>query len=91
MTINKLYEIINDRKINAPSGSYTTSLFNQGIDRIIQKVGEEAVEVVIASKNSEKKQIIYEIADLVFHSLVLMNALNIKPNDIMSELDSRHK
>jgi len=91
MKINELYKIINDRKINAPENSYTASLFRQGRDRIIQKVGEEAVEVVIAAKNEDKKIIISEIADLLFHSLVLMNYLEIKPSQIMKELGARHK
>ena len=91
MTINELYEIINDRKLNKPDGSYTASLFKKGKDRIIQKVGEEAVEVVIAAKNEDNKRIVSELADLLFHVLVLMNALDIKPKQIMLELDSRRK
>lgn len=90
MTINELYEIINKRRINAPKGSYTASLFEQGIDRIIQKVGEEAIETVIAAKNPDKERVISELADLTFHSLVMMNALGIKPSEIMTELDIRH-
>ena len=91
MNIIELYKIINDRKINAPKKSYTASLFREGRDRIIQKVGEEAVELVIASKNDDKERTISEIADLLFHTLVLMSYLNIEPSEIMSELDNRHK
>ena len=89
---SKLYEvltylekIINDRK-NSKEKSYTAELLSQGTDRISQKVGEEAIEVVIASNNKEKKQVIYESADLIFHLLVLWKKLGIKNNDIAKEL-----
>jgi len=91
MTINELYEIVNDRKLNAPDGSYTASLFRQGKDRIIQKVGEEAVELVIAAKNKDDSRTVSELADLLFHVLVLMNALGIKPEQVMLELDNRRR
>ena len=94
---NKLYEvftylekIISDRK-NCKEKSYTAELLSQGTDRISQKVGEEAIEVVIASNNKKKKQVIYESADLVFHLLVLWKKLNIKKNDIAKELLRRKK
>ena len=94
---NKLYEvftylekIINDRK-NSEEKSYTTELLSQGTDRISQKVGEEAIEVVIASNNKKKKQVIYESADLIFHLLVLWKKLGIKNNDIAKELLRRKK
>lgn len=90
MTINTLYEIIKIRKKTMPAGSYVSSLFRKGKDKIIQKVGEEAIEVVIAAKNKDKKEIISEMADLWFHSLVLLAALGIKPEDILKELESRH-
>lgn len=73
-----------------PVGSYVALLFTKGEDKIIQKVGEEATEVVIAAKNKDKKEIIYEMADLWFHSLVLLAALDIKPEEVLKELDSRH-
>ena len=94
---NKLYEVftylektINDRK-NSKKKSYTAELLSQGTDRISQKVGEEAIEVVIASNNKKKKQVIYESADLIFHLLVLWKKLGIKNNDIAKELLRRKK
>ena len=77
-----LEKIIEDRK-KSKNKSYTSDLLSQGIDRVSQKVGEEAIEVVIASNNKKKKQVIYESADLVFHLLVLWEKLNIKKNDIL--------
>ena len=94
---SKLYEvltylekIIDDRK-NSKEKSYTAELLSQGTDRISQKVGEEAIEVVIASNNKKKKQVIYESADLIFHLLVLWKKLGIKNNDIAKELLRRKK
>ena len=83
-----LEQIIEDRK-KAKSKSYTSNLLSQGIDRISQKVGEEAIEVVIASNNEKKKQVIYESADLIFHLLVLWAKLNIKKSDVAKELMRR--
>lgn len=73
-----------------PPKSYIASLFREGEDRIIQKVGEEATEVVIASKNKSKDRIISETADLIFHLLILLSFKNISPQDIFKELDKRH-
>ena len=83
-----LERIIEDRK-KTKNKSYTSNLLSQGIDRISQKVGEEAIEVVIASNNKKKKQVIYESADLVFHLLVLWAKLNIKKSDVAKELIRR--
>ena len=83
-----LEQIIEDRK-KTKNKSYTSNLLSQGIDRISQKVGEEAIEVVIASNNKKKKQVIYESADLVFHLLVLWAKLNIKKSDVAKELMRR--
>lgn len=91
MTLEKLYKIIQDRKTNRPGGSYTASLFNEGEDRIIQKIGEEAVEVIIAAKGRGKQKVISEMADLWYHCLVLLAKLNIKPEDIYKELEKRRK
>lgn len=91
MTLDELYKIIEKRKKEMPKDSYTASLFREGNDRIIQKLGEEATEVVIASKNKSKERIISEIADLLFHLLVLMSILNINPSEIYIELDKRRK
>ncbi len=91
MNLNKLYKIIKDRKDNPKKGSYVTGLFAQGIDRIAQKIGEEATEVVIASKNDDKQRFIEEMADLWFHSLVLVIEKNLTPEDVFTELTKRHK
>lgn len=87
MTIRELYEIIESRRNNDESTSYTRQLFDRGLDRIIQKVGEESVEVVIAAKNDE---FIGEVADLVYHLLVLLVAKDIKITDIERCLQERH-
>lgn len=91
MTIEELYKIIEDRKKNKPTDSYVASLFRAGSDKMIQKVGEEATEVIIAAKNKKKKQVISEVADLWFHVLVLLSYLDIKPKDILDELESRKR
>ena len=85
-----LEKVIEDRK-QSKTKSYTSDLLSQSIDRVSQKVGEEAIEVVIASNKKNKKEIIYESADLVFHLLVLWSKLNIKNNDIAEELLRRKK
>ncbi len=74
-----------------PKDSYVAFLFRLGEDRIIQKVGEEAMEVIIAVKNKNKKRIISEVADLLFHLLILLASLNITISDIEKELESRNK
>lgn len=91
MTIDKLYKIIKDRKQKMPDGSYVASLFTKGTDHIIQKVGEEAVEVVIATKNSDRKRIIEESADLIFHLLILFTNKDITLVQIEEELEKRVK
>ena len=91
MDINKLYNIILDRKNNPKSGSYTNSLFDTGLPRIAQKVGEEGTEVVVAALSQENKRLIEEIADLTYHVLVLMAAKGVTPAEITGELEKRHK
>lgn len=88
-SIYKLYELIRGRKINMTEGSYTTYLFNSGIDKILKKIGEESSEVIIGAKNGSKEEIIYELSDLLYHSLVLMVEKNITLNDIKDELSKR--
>jgi len=85
-----LHGIIEDRKINRVPGSYTTYLFEKGIDKILKKIGEESTEVIIAAKDANKKETIYELADLVYHAMVLMTEMGIVPDDIRKELASRH-
>lgn len=88
--LDYLYKLVKQRKIDMPKGSYTTSLFNRGPDRIIQKVGEEAVETVIAAKNRDKEEIVNEASDLVFHLMVLFAEQGIEFSEIISNLQNRH-
>jgi len=85
-----LMELIEGRKTNKKDGSYTTYLFEKGIDKILKKVGEENTEVIIAAKADDKKETIYEIADLTYHVMVLMIEMGISLEDIHKELASRH-
>ena len=90
MKIRELYEIIESRRNSDESTSYTKQLLDRGLDRIIQKVGEESVEVVIAAKNDENDEFIGEVADLVYHLLVLLVAKDIKITDIEKRLQERY-
>jgi phosphoribosyl-ATP pyrophosphohydrolase/phosphoribosyl-AMP cyclohydrolase len=85
-----LMELIAGRKTNPKEGSYTTYLFDKGIDKILKKVGEESTEVIIAGKADDKAETIYEIADLAYHVMVLMTQMGISLDEIKSELASRH-
>ena len=85
-----LYELLQGRKENLPEGSYTTYLFQKGIDKILKKVGEECTEVIIAGKADDKAETVYEIADLAYHVMVLMVQMEISVEDIRSELGHRH-
>lgn len=89
-TMDGLYELLRDRKENLPEGSYTTYLFRKGIDKILKKIGEESTEVIIAGKADDKKETIYEIADLAYHVMVMMVEMGISVDDIRKELASRH-
>jgi len=89
-SLNTLHDIVEDRKVNKKPGSYTTYLFEKGIDKILKKLGEESTEVIIAAKSDDKKETIYEIADLTYHALVLMTEMGITPEDVRRELASRH-
>ena len=91
MKLEELYEIIKKRRAEKPQGSYVANLVTQGIDRAIQKVGEEAVEVVIAAKNADKKKVIEESSDLLFHLLILLEQFDIPLTDITDELGRRNK
>jgi len=88
--INDLYDLLVGRKKDRPEGSYTTYLFDKGTDKILKKIGEESTEVIIAGKADDKKETIYEIADLAYHTLVLMVQMGISVEDIQKELASRH-
>ncbi len=89
-SLSSLVKLIEGRKINKTEGSYTTYLFEKGLDKILKKVGEECTEVIIAAKDNDKKETIYEIADLCYHVLVLMIEQGISLEDIHKELASRH-
>lgn len=89
-SFDALYRIIEDRRINRKEGSYTTYLFDKGIDKILKKLGEESTEVIIAGKACDKAETIYELADLAYHAMVLMAAMGITPGDVKKELASRH-
>lgn len=85
-----LYELIKGRKNCKKEGSYTTYLFEKGLDKILKKVGEESTEVVIAAKNNDKKELIFEISDLCYHIMVLMVEQDIAIKDIIDKLARRH-
>lgn len=87
--VDELYAVIQDRQKNRPEGSYTTYLFNEGQDKILKKVGEEATEVIIGSKNNSREEIQYEMADLMYHCLVLLVYHGMKPEEVLEELAKR--
>ncbi|MBQ6451793.1 MAG: bifunctional phosphoribosyl-AMP cyclohydrolase/phosphoribosyl-ATP diphosphatase HisIE [Solobacterium sp.] len=89
-TADDLYTLLEERKKTLPEGSYTTYLFQKGLDKILKKVGEESTEVIIAGKAEDRPETVYEIADLAYHVMVLMVELGISVNDIRRELAGRH-
>lgn len=89
-SLEELMELIRGRKNERKEGSYTTYLFDKGLDKILKKVGEESTEVIIAAKAEDKKETVYEIADLAYHVMVLMIEAGISLEDIHRELASRH-
>ena len=89
-SLQGLYDMLVGRNETRPEGSYTTYLFEKGIDKILKKVGEECTEVIIAGKADDKKETIYELADLAYHAMVLMVQMGISVEDIHKELASRH-
>ena len=89
-SMDGLYELLQGRKQNMPEGSYTTYLFEKGIDKILKKVGEECTEVIIGGKAGDKAETIYELADLAYHAMVLMVEMGITVDDVRKELQSRH-
>jgi len=91
MSIQWLFDLIQDRKENPFEGSYTSSLFAAGLPRIAQKVGEEGTEVVVAALAQENQRLIEEVADLTYHSLVLLSARGLTPADVLAELEKRHR
>ena len=89
--LNELYKIIVDRKENPTKNSYTSKMLKKGIDRIGKKIGEEASEVIIAAKNEDKEEIIYESADLIYHLMIMLVLNNISLDEINEELKRRHE
>lgn len=87
--IYEVYDVIAGRFEERPEGSYTTYLFNKGLDKILKKVGEEAAEVIIGAKNRSKEEVVYETADLLYHLLVLLKEQGIEPGDVFAELGKR--
>jgi len=87
--LHDLYNVINDRKLHPKEGSYTNFLFEHGQDKILKKIGEEAAETIIASKNMDKEEILYEMGDLWYHCLVLLAFHNISPSELLGELQNR--
>ena len=89
-SLEALYQLLEGRKTQPKEGSYTTYLFQKGIDKILKKVGEECTEVIVAGKGGSKEETIFEIADLAYHVMVLMVEMGIQPKDIFAQLESRH-
>lgn len=89
-SLEGLYELLRGRKRDMPEGSYTTYLFEKGLDKILKKVGEECTEVIIAGKGEDKKETVYELADLAYHAMVLMVEMGISLEDLHRELAARH-
>ncbi len=91
MRIQWLFDLIEDRKIHPIEQSYTSSLFAEGLSRIAQKVGEEGTEVVVAALAQDDQRLVEEVADLTYHTLVLLSARGLTPKHILAELEKRHK
>ena len=87
--IERLYEVIGERKTDPSEGSYTCYLFDKGMDKILKKIGEESAEVIIGAKNNDKEETIEEICDLAYHVLVLMAQMGIKPEEVAVVLEKR--
>ena len=89
-SIEALYQLLVGRKTEPKEGSYTTYLFQKGIDKILKKVGEECTEVIVAGKGGDREETIFEISDLMYHVMVLMVEMGIAPKDVFAQLASRH-
>jgi phosphoribosyl-ATP pyrophosphohydrolase len=87
--LDQLAEVLERRKQADPAGSYVASLYAKGLDKILKKIGEEATETVLAAKDGERGQVVYETADLWFHTLVMLSHLGISHRDVLAELDRR--
>ena len=91
MSVQWLFDVIKSRRQNPSDKSYTSSLFAEGLPKIAQKVGEESTEVVVAALAQDDQRLIEEVADLTYHTMVLLAARGLKPQDIVLELEKRHK
>jgi phosphoribosyl-ATP pyrophosphohydrolase len=91
MSIQWLFDVIEERKTNPHEGSYTSSLFQEGLPKIAQKVGEECTEVVVAALAQDDQRLIEEVADLAYHTLVLLSARGLTPEQVLAELEKRHR
>ena len=87
--LQQLAEILEQRKTAEADSSYVASLYHKGLDAILKKIGEEATETVMAAKDGDKEKLVYEIADLWFHTMVLLAQENLKPDDVLQELARR--
>ena len=88
-TLEKLAEVLESRKASDPDSSYVAGLYAKGLDAILKKIGEEATETVMAAKDGDAEKIVYEIADLWFHTMVLLASQGLKPQDVLQELERR--
>jgi len=88
-TLQQLADVLEQRKGADPDSSYVAQLYSKGLDKILKKVGEEATEVVMAAKDGDKDNVVYEVADLWFHTLVLLAQQGLSPDDVLKELDRR--
>jgi phosphoribosyl-ATP pyrophosphohydrolase len=88
-TLSKLAEVLEQRKQADPDSSYVAKLYSKGLDAILKKIGEEATETVMAAKDGKPDKIVYEIADLWFHTMVLLSQQGLSPQDVLTELDRR--
>ena len=87
--LQRLSEVIDARRAQAPADSYVSGLFHAGLDKILKKIGEEAAETIIAGKGGDTEQVIYETADLWFHSIILLKFLGVEPSAVVAELERR--
>jgi len=88
-TLNQLSAVLEERKFAAPDSSYVAQLYSKGLDAILKKIGEEATETVMAAKDGDADKIIYEVADLWFHTLVLLKQQGLEPQQVLDELERR--
>ena len=88
-TLARLAEVIEQRRAGDPDKSYVARLFSKGTDAILKKIGEEATETVMAAKDGDRQKIVYEVADLWFHSMLALSAFGLKPADVLAELERR--